>query len=119
MCAKSLSVQYVYLTSWLGTLALLDLFVFDTSYICLDRSGLRILIVDDDDNDNANHLTLFYSDTIDTVVSRLIEFSFSPSSSAPCHSFKILPPSLPPFLPSSRPSNQIKEAKSKKSSKRS
>lgn len=39
-------IQYVYLTSWLGTLALLDLFVFDTSYICLDRSGLRILIVD-------------------------------------------------------------------------
>lgn len=57
MCAKSLSVQYVYLTSWLGTLALLDLFVFDTSYICLDRSGLRILIVDDDDDDN--HLTFF------------------------------------------------------------
>lgn len=58
MCAKSLSIQYVYLTSWLGPLALLHLFVFDTSYICLDRSGLRILIVDDDD-DNDNHLTFF------------------------------------------------------------
>lgn len=58
MCAKSLSIQYVYLTSWLGTLALLDLFVFDISYICLDRSGLRILIVDDDDNDD-DHLTFF------------------------------------------------------------
>lgn len=58
MCAKSLSIQDVYLTSWLGTLALLDLFVFDTSYICLDRSGLRILIVDDDDDDD-NHLTFF------------------------------------------------------------
>lgn len=60
MCAKSLSIQYVhvYLTSWLGTLALLDLFVFDTSYICLDRSGLRILIVNNDDDDD-NHLTFF------------------------------------------------------------
>lgn len=69
-------IQYVYLTSWLGTLALLDLFVFDTSYICLDRSGLRILIVDDDDDDN-NHLTFFYSDTTDTVVSdRVFFFAF-------------------------------------------
>lgn len=75
MCAKYLSIQYVYLTSWLGTLALLDLFVLDTSYICLDRSGLRILIVDDDDDDN--HLTFFYSDTTDTVVSdRVFFFAF-------------------------------------------
>lgn len=59
MCAKSLSIQYVYLTSWLGTLALLDLFVFDTSYICLDRSGLRILILDDNDDNDDNHLTFF------------------------------------------------------------
>lgn len=82
MCAKYLSIQYVYLASWLGTLALLDLFVFDTSYICLDRSGLRILIVDDDDDDdddnhNHNHLTFFYSDTTDTVVSdRVFFFAF-------------------------------------------
>lgn len=80
MCAKSLSIQYVYLTSWLGTLALLDLFVFDTSYICLDRSGLRILIVD--------HMMMImmiitiillslYSDTTDTVVSdRVFFFAF-------------------------------------------
>lgn len=73
MCAKYLSIQYVYLTSWLGTLALLDLFVFDTSYICPDRSGLRILIVDDDDDDD-NHLTFFYSDTTDTVVSDRVFF---------------------------------------------
>lgn len=73
------SIQYVYLTSWLGTLALLDVFVFDTSYICLDRSGLRILIVDDDDDldHDDNHLTFFYSDTTDTVVSdRVFFFAF-------------------------------------------
>lgn len=79
MCAKSLSVQYVYLTSWLGTLALLDLFVFDTSCICLDRSGLRILIVD--------HMMMMmimliislslHSDTTDTVISdRVFFFAF-------------------------------------------
>lgn len=97
MCAKLLSIQYVYLTSWLGTLALLDLFVFDTSYICLDRSGLRILIVD--------HIMMMMTiislsfTPIPQILLYLIEFYFSPSSSALCHSFKILPPSLPPFLP--------------------
>lgn len=73
MCAKSLSIQYVYLTSWLGTLALLDLFVFGTSYICLDRSGLRILIVDGDDDD-ANHLTFF---ALRQILLYLIEFFFA------------------------------------------
>lgn len=51
------SIHPVCIPYLLGTLALLDLFVFDNSCICPDRSGLRILIVDDDDDDN--HLTLF------------------------------------------------------------
>lgn len=102
MCAKSLSIQYVYLTSWLGTLALLDLFVFDTSYICLDRSGLRILIVDHMIMMMMTIISLSFT-PIPQILLYLIEFLFSPSSSSPCHSFKILPPSLPSSLPPFKP----------------
>lgn len=115
---REVSIHPVCIPYLLDTLALLDLFVLDTSYICLDRSGLRILIVD--------HMMMMMMMTIISlsftpipqILLYLIEFLFSPSSSAPCHSFKILPPSLPSSLPSSRPSNQIKEAKSKKKLKK-